>query len=257
MDTINEINIGKFIEDIDQLEIEQKANILTREKLDKALKEKEEEIKKYRDDLEVVMKALNVLRQVSDEAVQNSYKFISDNINIALERIFEKSRRSIKLKEYTRGGMYPQLEIELEVENGKIRSLKEDSGHGIMQIISLLCILSLIAITGNRRILVIDEMLSGLSVKSRKTVDDILWAFTDIGFQFIISEHGYIPKGSKVYELEASGGTSKVVKEYIQKDGVYLTHNTGVDYKEISREREIEINKNVRLEINNGNIIDI
>jgi hypothetical protein len=139
-----------------------------------------------------------------------------------LERIFSESERRIYLKEYTRGGMYPQLEIELHVENGKIRSLKDDSGHGIMQVISLLCILSLIVITGNRRILVIDETLSGLSAKSRSIIDDILWTFTEIGFQFIISEHGYIPRNAKVYKLKSVGGISSVVDEYIESDGVYL-----------------------------------
>lgn len=259
MEEINSLELSKFIEDINQLEIEQKANILTRDKLSRELENKEQEFNSYKDDLETVVKALNVLRQVSDEAVQNSYEFISTNINRALERIFDKSKRSIKLKEYTRGGMYPQLEIELEVENGKIRSLKEDSGHGIMQIISLLCILSLIAITGNRRILVIDEMLSGLSAKSRRTVDDILWAFTDIGFQFIVSEHGYIPRGSKVYRLEASGGTSRVLKEYIQQNGVYLDENTDkvrVDTEQVENNNEHTI-KEIKSDFHSGNVIDI
>ncbi len=217
---INKIN--NLIEDIDTLELEQKANIINRQKIEDELKLKEDEFNRDKESLELVMKALALLRQVSDEAVQNSYTFITSNINQALERIFSQSKRKIRLKESTRGGMYPQLEIELIVENGKVRSLKEDSGHGIMQIVSLLCILSLIAITGNRRILVLDETLSGLSSKSRQVLDDVLWAFTDIGFQFIISEHGYIPKGSQVYKLETINGTSRVVKEYIQENGVYL-----------------------------------
>lgn len=214
--------INNLIDSIDNVELEQKANIINRQKIEDELKLKEDEFNRDKENLELVMKALSLLRQVSDEAVQNSYTFITSNINQALERIFSQSKRKIRLKESTRGGMYPQLEIELIVENGKVRSLKEDSGHGIMQIVSLLCILSLIAITGNRRILVLDETLSGLSSKSRQVLDDVLWAFTDIGFQFIISEHGYIPKGSQVYKLETINGTSRVVKEYIQENGVYL-----------------------------------
>ena len=216
--------INNLIDSIDNVELEQKANIINRQKIEDELKLKEDEFNRDKENLELVMKALSLLRQVSDEAVQNSYTFITSNINQALERIFSQSKRKIRLKESTRGGMYPQLEIELIVENGKVRSLKEDSGHGIMQIVSLLCILSLIAITGNRRILVLDETLSGLSSKSRQVLDDVLWAFTDIGFQFIISEHGYIPKGSQVYKLETINGTSRVVKEYIQENGVYLNN---------------------------------
>ena len=120
----------------------------------------------------------------------------------------------IRLKEYTRAGQYPQLELELIVENGKVRSLKNDSGHGLMQIISLLCVLSVIVLTGSRRVFVIDEVLSGLSENSRKIVAEILWTFTEIGFQFIVSEHGFIPKGSKVYHLKMTG-------EYPSRQGVY------------------------------------
>lgn len=219
--------VNKYIEEVEELEVDNRANKKTKEKLEGQIEALELKIKKDSEDLEVVTNAINILRQVSDEAVQQSYEFITESINAALDRIFDKSKRSIRLKEYTRGGMYPQLEIELRVENDVVRSLKDDSGHGIMQVISLLCILSLIVITGSRKILVIDEMLSGLSAKSRSIVDDILWTFTEIGFQFIVSEHGYIPRGSKVYHLESNGGTSRVIDEYIQGDGVYLEGKLG------------------------------
>lgn len=211
-----------FIDEVESLEIEQKTNIKTKERLIESVTEKQKLSEKKKKDLDIVTNAITILRQISDEAVQQSYGFIADNINAALEEIFKNSKRKIRLKESTRGGMYPQLEIELTVENGIVRSLKDDSGHGIMQIVSLLCILSVIAITGNRRILVLDEALSGLSDTSREHIDDVLWSFTEIGFQFILSEHGYIPRGAKVYKLESTNGVSKVVGEYIQEDGFYL-----------------------------------
>ena len=210
------------MQEVETVELEQKANIRTKEKLESSVKEKQELSEVQKKDLEIVSNAIAILRQISDEAVQQSYGFITENINAALERIFQKTKRQIRLKEYTRGGMYPQLEIELTVENGVVRSLKDDSGHGIMQIVSLLCILSVIAITGNRRILVLDEALSGLSDNSREVIDEVLWSFTQIGFQFILSEHGYIPKGAKVYKLESENGISNVVDEYIQEEGYYL-----------------------------------
>lgn len=210
------------MKDIEEVEIEQKTNIRTKEKLEAEIEEKRQISEVQRRDLEIVSNAIELLRQISDDAVKQSYTFIAENINAALERIFEKSTRRIRLEESTFRGTYPQLEIKLTVENGIERSLKDDSGHGIMQIISLLCILSVIAITGNRRILVLDEALSGLSSTSREVIDEVLWSFASIGFQFVISEHGYIPRGSKVYELEASNGISRVVNEYIATDGKYL-----------------------------------
>ena len=70
-----------------------------------------------------------------------------------------------------------------------------------------------------------DEVISGLSVHNLRIVTDILWQFTEIGFQFIINEHGYIPRGAKVYHLEMVGDVSGVKKSYIEEDGVYLNND--------------------------------
>jgi|GEM_PF-2347377 len=241
-------NMNNFIRDVEELELEQATRLRTKERLADNVKELQEANASSYSDLDLVTNAITILREVSDEAVQNSYEFITDNINAALERIFNRAVRKIRLKEYTRAGQYPQLELELIVENGKVRSLKNDSGHGLMQIISLLCVLSVIVLTGSRRVFVIDEVLSGLSENSRKIVAEILWTFTEIGFQFIVSEHGFIPKGSKVYHLKMTGGISGVDREYIEESGVYIME----DMKEDSIYRG-----EVSGELKNGNVIQI
>jgi hypothetical protein len=213
--------VSEFINQVDELEVRQLANIKTKEKLEKSVQRLIEESKVTAEELEIVTNAVNILHQISDEAIQKSYEFIAENINAALERIFTNTTRRIRLKEYTRG-QYPQLEVELIVEGGKTRSLRADSGHGIMQIISLLCILCIIVITKSRRTLWIDEILSGLSANSRMIIDEILWSFAEIGFQFVISEHGFVPKGAKVYKLKMENGISRIEDEYIEQDGVYL-----------------------------------
>ncbi len=217
--------IKLFIDNIEQMEIAQKANIKSKENLERSIQQLRDENSQLYKNLDVTANAITLIRGVSDEVVQKSYDFIADSINASLERIFNKTTRKIRIKEFTRAGQYPQLELELTVESGKIRSLKSDSGHGIVQIISLLCILSLIVITDGRRVLVLDEALSGLSGKSRKIISEILWSFTEIGFQFIISEHGYIPKGAKVYNLKMTAGISHIEREYIENMGVYLTED--------------------------------
>lgn len=216
------LRVNHFIKSVEDLEVQQRADIRTREQLEASVRALVEQNKITSEELDICTNAITILREVSDEAVQKSYEFIMQSINAALERIFEKTTRKIRLKEWTRNGQYPQLEIELIVESGKTRSLKADSGHGLMQIISLLCILSLIVITHSRRTLWIDEIISGLSSKSRRIVAEILWSFTQIGFQFVVSEHGFIPKGSKVYHLQMDGGISHVENEYIETEGVYL-----------------------------------
>ena len=168
--------------------------------------------------------------------------------------MFENTTRKIQIKESIRNNQYPQLELILHVGNGKTRSLKNDSGHGLAQIVSLLSILSLIVITGSRRILVMDEVISGLSVHNRQIVTDILWSFTEIGFQFIVNDHGYIPERSHVYHLEMNGDVSGVKQHYIAKTGVYLQGDgkTDYDYSEknsnIQEDEEVDTEENVELQ---------
>ncbi len=217
---INKVN--SYIELVEQLEINQKASLKQKEQLEQQIAQLTKNKNIASENLDIVANAVTVLRLISDDAVQQSYKFIQDSVNSTLERIFSKSTRKIKLKESTFRGQYPQLEIELYVEGGKTRSLKSDSGHGLMQIISLLCVLSLIVITNSRRLLVLDEVLSGLSAKSRMIVCEVLWAFTEIGFQFVLNEHGLIPENSYVVHLETTGGISSIVDSYIASSGTYL-----------------------------------
>jgi len=211
-----------FINKVNELELDQMTSAKTIASLQKSLKSLAEINKKNRIALDIATHAIEILTMVSDEAVKEAYKFLEENLNASLERIFDKTTRKIKLKEYTRSNQYPQLEFQLHVGNGIVRSLKSDSGHGLAQIVSLLSILCLIVITGSRRIMVLDEVLSGLSVRSMKIVSDILWTFTEIGFQFIINEHGYRPKGADVYHLEMIGDVSRLKERYIEETGVYL-----------------------------------
>lgn len=224
---------------IHTLEVQQAGVVQSREKIEKTINDLKERAKNDREALDIATHAIEILRQVSDESVGKAYEFLEKSLNTALARMFEKSTRKIKIKEWTRNNQYPQLELELEVGNGVKRSLKTDSGHGLAQIVSLLSILSLIVITKSRRILVMDEVISGLSVHNRKVVNDILWSFVDIGFQFIINEHGFIPENSCVYHLEMVGDVSGVKQKYIATKGVYLQggNNDKYDYSLKANER--------------------
>lgn len=207
---------------IGQIELENAAAIRSKESLEKTIQQIVENNNLSKEELDVATHAIELLREVSDETVSKAYGFLEQNLNETLARMFENTTRKIEIKESTRANQYPQLELILHVGNGKTRSLKTDSGHGLAQIVSLLSILSLIVITGSRRILVMDEVISGLSVHNRKIVSDILWSFTEIGFQFIVNDHGFIPEGSAVYHLEMVGDVSGIKQTYIAKQGVYL-----------------------------------
>ena len=222
MDITLESQISNFFNEVNKLEIDQAAAVKSKQYLENSILELKNKIKDDKEALDIATNAIEILRKVSDEAVRQAYKFLENSLNASLERMFENTTRRIALKEYTRNNQYPQLEIELTVGNGKVRSLKADSGHGLAQIVSLLSILSLIVITNSRRILVMDEIISGLSIHNREIITDILWTFTDIGFQFVVNEHGYVPRGAKVFHLEMVGDVSHVKESYIENKGVYL-----------------------------------
>lgn len=223
---------------IEKIENDNNASIRMRKFLEDKIDELIKDNESNKEALDIATHAIEILRGVSDEAVGSAYQFLEKNLNIALERMFKNSIRKVKIKEYTRANQYPQLVLELDVGNGITRSLKTDSGHGIAQIVSLLSILSLIVITGSRRLLVIDEVLSGVSVGNRQVVDNILWTFTDIGFQFIINDHGFVIKNSEVYHLEVQGDVSSVKHKYIANHGVYLQGNETQQYDYTQAEKD-------------------
>lgn len=224
-----------LISQVDTLEQEQIANQIMKERLERSIVQMEESNKVNREALDIATHALEILNKVSDESVRSAYKFLEQQLNAALAQMFQESTRKIVLRESMLRNQYPQLEIQLIVEGDKTRSLKSDSGHGLAQIVSWLSILSLIVITNSRRLMVMDEILSGLSVHNRKIVTDIMWQFTTIGFQFIVNEHGYIPRNSKVYHLEMVGGVSEQREVYIEESGVYLQGKLGtLEYSDIT-----------------------
>lgn len=232
--------VNEFIAVVNQIELENAAAEKSRANLEKSINDLMEANKNNKEALDIATHAIEILRQVSDEAVGQAYKFLEQSLNSALAKMFTKTTRRIELKESIRSNQYPQLEIILHVGNGKTRSLKSDSGHGLAQIVSLLSILSLIVITGSRRILVMDEVISGLSVHNRKIVSDILWTFTEIGFQFIVNDHGFVPEGSHVYYLEMNGDVSGVKKDYIATKGVYLQSDGNSEFNYEEQNAEID-----------------
>ena len=234
--------MAALLNEINTVELEQASAIRAKQNLENQIKELQAKVKDDKEALDIATHAIEILRQVSDEAVSKAYEFLQDSLNTALARMFTNTTRKIRIKEYTRSGQYPQLELELQVGNGVTRSLKTDSGHGLAQIVSLLSILSLIVITNSRRILVMDEVISGLSVRNRQIVTAILWSFVEIGFQFIVNDHGFIPEGSHVYHLQMDGDVSHVKNDYIAKTGVYLqgAGDKEYDYKERQTDLDTE-----------------
>lgn len=211
----------ELVERIEAIEIQELAKENELERLKTKLEKLYVDKKISEEKLEIALGAVAILQKINEASVQKSYKFIEANLNNALSKIFDETTRKIRLEETTYRETYPQLDIILEVENGNTRSIASDSGHGLQQIISFLCILCIIVVSGERKIMVMDEILSGLSAKARKIIDEIMNQFaTNLGFQFIIIEHGFVPKNSLVYHLEMKDNISRIKETYVEETGV-------------------------------------
>lgn len=213
---------NKLLAEINEVEVANAAAVKSRNMLIEQLVELRNKVDNDRNALDIATHAIEILRGVSDVAVSNAYKFLQSSLNATLAEMFKGTTRRIEIKEYTRQNQYPQLELQLDVGNGIKMSIKSDSGHGIAQIISFLSVVCLIVITGSRRLVIVDEVLSGLSIKNRKILSEVMWSFTEIGFQFIINEHGLVVKGAQVYHFEMNNNVAGIKNSYIAENGAYL-----------------------------------
>lgn len=213
---------NKLLAEISEVEVANAAAVKSRNMLIEQLVELRNKVDNDRNALDIATHAIEILRGVSDVAVSNAYKFLQSSLNATLAEMFKGTTRRIEIKEYTRQNQYPQLELQLDVGNGIKMSIKSDSGHGIAQIISFLSVVCLIVITGSRRLIIVDEVLSGLSIKNRKIISEVMWSFTEIGFQFIVNEHGLVVKGAQVYHFEINNNVAGIKNSYIAENGAYL-----------------------------------
>lgn len=161
----------------------------------------------------LVEKALRLIIEAGDIVAEDSYRFIMRSVNKLLEKMFTDCDRKVRLTQKM-VGKNPTLTVEV-VADGITRDLAESSGNGIKQIISLICVICLIVLNGSRRIVVLDEVLTGVADQNKPALSEALWAFTEIGFQFLICEHAFIPEGAKVYNIHNVGGVSSVESTYI------------------------------------------
>ncbi len=167
----------------------------------------------------LVEKAQRLIVEAGDTVAEDSYRFVTRSVNSLLEKMFTDCERKVRLTQKM-VGKNPSLAVEV-VADGVARDLSESSGHGIAQIVSLVCVICLIVMNGSRRLVILDEVLSGISEQNKQALSEALWAFTDIGFQFVVCEHNFVPAGAKVYNFVNVDGVSAIDAEYTQDDALY------------------------------------
>ena len=160
-----------------------------------------EQIDKSNQHYVVMLEAQKLLTTVSDDNTTAVLDYITGIINKALGELFPYDKQRIYLEKKMHGGQHAHIVVNLETEDGKERSLTLQTGTGLRQIISFLFILSLIEIRKTRKILLMDELLSGLHDDAKAIIVDIMKIFAEEGFQFIMVEYGIDTYG-KIYLVE-------------------------------------------------------
>jgi hypothetical protein len=163
-----------------------------------------------------MIEAQQLLTTVSDSNTTAVLDYITGIINKTLGELFPHDSRRIYLEKSMYQGQHAHINIKLTGTNGKTRDLTLQSGTGLRQVISFLFVLSLIEIRKGRRLLIADELLSGLHPEAKRIVTDIISIFAEEGFQFAFVEYGVNNLG-KVYLVEKPGAVATVTP----MDGVY------------------------------------
>lgn len=163
-----------------------------------------------------MVEAQQLLTTVSDANTTAVLDYITGIINKTLGELFPHDSRRIYLEKTMYQGQHAHINIKLTGTNGKTRDLTLQSGTGLRQVISFLFVLSLIEIRKCRRLLIADELLSGLHPEAKRITTDIIKIFAEEGFQFAFVEYGVNDLG-KVYLVEKPGAVATVTP----MDGVY------------------------------------
>ena len=98
-----------LLDGINNQVIKQKSLVNQQQMISKSITDFKAKAEKEKQEVDVLENALALLTKISDNTVKDNYKFIEDNINAALKRVFPDRLREIKLNEYMRGA-YPQLD---------------------------------------------------------------------------------------------------------------------------------------------------
>lgn len=180
-----------------------------KERLEKRVSQRRKELAEAQQDYVNLANAQKLLSTVSDDNTEATLLFVSGVINKALSEIFKGDTRRIFLSKKLYGGTKPHIVVELENGKGERLDMSIQSGTGLRQIISVLFVICLIEVRKGRRLLILDERLSGLHSEAKRILSEIINIFAEGGFQFIFVEYSLNSLG-KLYNVEKPSNEAKV-----------------------------------------------
>lgn len=147
--------------------------------------------------------ANKLLNAVSDKTLGAMLDTVTSAVNNVLGEMFRNSGDSyeIRLVKGLYAGRIAHMKLEL-MQNGNPRDLNLQSGDGIKQVISFLFITLLISVSGGRRLIIMDEILNGLSPEAAEgAVAALFKTLAKSGFQFIMVDQGRYNPGSSIDDI--------------------------------------------------------
>ena len=156
----------------------------------------------------VMIEAQQLLGLVSEQNTNYVLDYVTGVINKTLAEMFPYDVPRVFLEKHMHAGKYPHIRVKLLNSDGEVRDLIMQSGTGQRQVISFLFVVCLIELRKCRRILLMDEILSGLHVTAKKVVQDIMKIFAEEGFQFIFIEHAGMGNFGRRYIIEKPDKTA-------------------------------------------------
>ena len=190
--------MSAFSQSIARLEVCYNKHKSLQEELD-ALSEK---VKDMNQRYAVMIEAQQLLGAVSEQNTNYVLDYVTGVINKTLAEMFPYDIPRVFLEKSMHAGKYPHIKVKLLNSNGEVRDLVMQCGTGQRQVISFLFVVCLIELRKCRRILLMDEILSGLHVTAKKVVMDIMKIFAEEGFQFIFIEHAGMSNFGRRYIIE-------------------------------------------------------
>lgn len=158
------------------------------------------EVGKLATDILNMREAIRLLNTVSDKNMDSMLETITSAVNSVLAVMFSNSGDTyeILLVKSLYNDRIGHMKVEL-LQNGNARDLALQSGDGIKQVIGFLFNTLLVSVSGGRRLIIMDEVLNGLSPEAAEgAVASLIKMFSEQGFQFIMVDQGRYNPGSAI-----------------------------------------------------------
>lgn len=168
-------------------------------------------------DINLLKKSAQILEQYSNDVLSKMYADLSAMLTSNFASV---NGSEIIIEERTQSNGKSVLDIYIK-DNGVKREIKADCGHGIGQLVSLFLTCSIVSNSGKNKVMLLDEVVSGVSSSNLVIVDKVISYMHEKGFTVVINEHGFVPSNSTVYTLEKKKGVSSCIKTEFNEVPIY------------------------------------